>query len=106
VTARKKMKGNGVNPAPGRPIYRGPLNLSVAVPSTTQNAPTALSREIREKIKAEFSPTDYNYDLNLSLGRKPKRQYQVVLMENHFCKLPHHINIGLWQIILPNRPST
>jgi hypothetical protein len=23
TTARKKTKGNGVNPAPGRPIYRG-----------------------------------------------------------------------------------
>jgi hypothetical protein len=23
TTARKKMKRNGVNPAPGRPIYRG-----------------------------------------------------------------------------------
>jgi hypothetical protein len=69
ATARKKTKGNGVNPAPGRPIYRGPLNLFVAVPSTVQNASTALSREISEKIKAEFSPTGYSYDLNLSLGR-------------------------------------
>jgi hypothetical protein len=46
----------------------GPLNLSVEVPSTVQNASTALSREVREKIKAEFSPIGYNYDLNLSLG--------------------------------------
>jgi hypothetical protein len=23
-----------------------------------------------------------------------------------FCKPPRHINIGLWQIILPNQPST
>jgi hypothetical protein len=65
----RKMKGNGVNPASGRPIYRGPPNLSIAVPSTVQCASTALSREVREKIKAEFSLTDYNYDLNLSLGR-------------------------------------
>jgi hypothetical protein len=52
----RKTKGNGVNPASGRPIYRGgPPNLSVAVPSTVQYASTALSREVREKIKADSS---------------------------------------------------
>jgi hypothetical protein len=65
----RKTKGNGVNPASGLLIYRGgPPNLSVAVPSTVQCASTALSREVREKIKADFSLTGYNYDLNLSLG--------------------------------------
>jgi hypothetical protein len=47
----------------------GPLNLSVPVPSTVQSASMALSQEICEKIEAEFSPTDYSYGLNLSLGR-------------------------------------
>jgi hypothetical protein len=33
----------------------GPLNLSVAGPSTVQNASMALSREVHEKIKGELS---------------------------------------------------
>jgi hypothetical protein len=44
----------------------------------------ALSREVREKIKVDFSLTGYSYDLNLSLGRQPKRQHQVVQMANNF----------------------
>jgi DNA-binding LacI/PurR family transcriptional regulator len=46
-----------------------PLNLSVAVYSTVQNASMTLSRETHEKIKAEFLPTGYSYDLNLCFGR-------------------------------------
>jgi hypothetical protein len=34
----------------------------------------ALSREVREKIKADFSQTDYDYDLNLSLGCEPNKK--------------------------------
>jgi hypothetical protein len=50
-----RRKGNGVNPASGRLIYRGgPPNLPVAVPSAVQHASTALFREVREKIKADF----------------------------------------------------
>jgi hypothetical protein len=48
----------------------GPPNLSVTVPSTVQHASMALFREVREKIKVDFSLTDYSYDLNLSLGRQ------------------------------------
>jgi hypothetical protein len=40
------------------------LNLPVAVPSAVQHASTTLFREVREKIKADFSLTDSNYDLN------------------------------------------
>jgi hypothetical protein len=34
----------------------------------------ALSREVREKIKADVSQTDYGYDLNLSLDRQPNKK--------------------------------
>jgi hypothetical protein len=34
----------------------------------------ALFREVREKIKADFSPIDYSYDLNLCLGRQPNKK--------------------------------
>jgi hypothetical protein len=40
------------------------------VPSAIQHASTALFREVREKTKVDFSPKDYSYDLNLSLGRQ------------------------------------
>jgi hypothetical protein len=72
---RRKTKENGVNPAPGLPIYReGPPNLSVASPSTIKQAPTALSQKVREKLKADVSQTDYGYDLNLSLDRQPNKK--------------------------------
>jgi hypothetical protein len=45
-------------------------DLLVAVPSAVQYASTALSREVREKIKANFPLTDHSYDLTLSLGRR------------------------------------
>jgi hypothetical protein len=48
----------------------GPSNLPVAVPSAVQHASKALFREVREKIKADFSLTDYSDDLNLSLDRQ------------------------------------
>jgi hypothetical protein len=51
---RRKTKGNGVNPASGCPIYRGPPNLSVAVPSIVQCASMALSSKVREEIKEEI----------------------------------------------------
>jgi hypothetical protein len=66
-----KRKGNGVNPASCRLIYRrGPPNLPVVVPSAVQHASTALFREVRENIKAYFSLIEHNCDLNLSLGRQ------------------------------------
>jgi hypothetical protein len=37
----------------------GPPNLPVAVPSVVQHVSTALFREVREKIKADFSVKDY-----------------------------------------------
>jgi hypothetical protein len=42
----------------------GSRNPPVAVPSAVQHVSTALFREVREKIKADFSLTHYNYDLN------------------------------------------
>jgi hypothetical protein len=61
----------GMRSTPPRAVLfiGGPPNLSVAAPSTVQYASTVPSREVREKIKADFSLTGYNYDLNLSLGR-------------------------------------
>jgi hypothetical protein len=89
VTATEEDEGEWGQPRPGLPFYRGgPLDLSIAVPSTVQNTATALSREIREKIKAEFLPMGCSYDLNLSLGHQLKRQHQDVLMANHFAS-PH-----------------
>jgi hypothetical protein len=63
---RKRM---GSTPPRAILFIGGPPNLSVAVPSTVQCASTALSREVCEKIKADFPLTGYSYDLNLSLGR-------------------------------------
>jgi hypothetical protein len=51
----EEYEGNGVNPALAHTIYRGPPNLSVAAPCSVQLAPTALSREVHEKIEADFS---------------------------------------------------
>jgi hypothetical protein len=56
--ARKK-KGEWGQPRPGPPyLWGGPPNLPVAVPSAAQHASTALFREVREKIKTDFSLTN------------------------------------------------
>jgi hypothetical protein len=90
-----RRRGMGSTPPRAVLFIGGPTDLSIAVPSTVQHASTALSREVREKIKADFSLTGYSYDLNLSLGRQPKRQHQVILMAKHFCKPPYHVKSGL-----------
>jgi hypothetical protein len=64
-----RRRGMGSTPPQAVLFIGGPPNLFVAVPSTVQCASRALSRELREKIKADFSLTGYSYDLNLSLGR-------------------------------------
>jgi hypothetical protein len=46
------MKGIGSTPTL---FIGGPPNLSVVAPCSVQHAPTALSREVREKIEADFS---------------------------------------------------
>jgi hypothetical protein len=75
TAAGGRRKGNGVNPASGRLIHRGgPPNLPVAVPSDVQHASTALFREVREKIKADFSLTDYSYDLNSEFRSSAKQE--------------------------------
>jgi hypothetical protein len=48
----------GSTPTRAALFIGGPPNLPVAVPSAVQHAPTALFREVREKIKADFSLTD------------------------------------------------
>jgi hypothetical protein len=55
---RKKTKGMGSPPTRLTLFIGGPPNLSVAAPCSVQHAPTALSREVREKIEADFSLTD------------------------------------------------
>jgi hypothetical protein len=55
---RKKMKGLGSPPTRLTLFIRGPPNLSVAAPCSVQHALTALSREVCEKIEADFSLTD------------------------------------------------
>jgi hypothetical protein len=55
---RGRRKGMGSTPTRAALFMGGPLNLPVAVPSAVQHAPTALFREVREKIKADFSLTD------------------------------------------------
>jgi hypothetical protein len=55
---RNKTKGMG-SPLTRLTLFiGGPPNLSVAAPCSVQHAPTALSREVREKIEADFSLTD------------------------------------------------
>jgi hypothetical protein len=84
----------------------GPPNLSVAAPSTVQNASKALSREVLEKIKAEFSRKKPEL--------RPKPEFRSLAEkttsgrpdEKSFCKPLRHVNISLWQIMLPKRPST
>jgi hypothetical protein len=89
--ARRKTKGNGVNPALGRPIYRGgPPNLSVAVPSTVQYASTALSRKLHAKIQADFllrPKSEFRSSAKKTTSGRPDGI--------SFCKPPLHINIGL-----------
>jgi hypothetical protein len=51
----KKTKGMGSPPTRLTLFIGGPPNLSVAAPCSVQHAPTALSREVREKIEADFS---------------------------------------------------
>jgi hypothetical protein len=63
-----RRRGMGSTPPQAALFIGGPPNLPVVVPSIVQHASTALSREVREKIKADFSLTDYSNDLNLSLG--------------------------------------
>jgi hypothetical protein len=54
----RKTKGMGSTPPRVTLFIGGPPNLSVAVPSTVQSASMALSREVCEKIKADFSLID------------------------------------------------
>jgi hypothetical protein len=66
---RRKMKGEWGLPRLGPPYFLGgPPNLPIAIPSAVQHTSTTIFREVCTKIKADFLLTDYNYDLNLSLG--------------------------------------
>jgi hypothetical protein len=55
---RKKTKGMGTTPTRATLFIGGPPNLSVVAPCSVQHAPTVLSREVREKIEADFSLTN------------------------------------------------
>jgi hypothetical protein len=99
--ARKKTKGMGSTPPQAVLFIGGPPNLSVAVPSIVQCASTALSRELCTKIQADFSlrpKSEFRSSAKKTTSGRPDGK--------SFCKPPRHINISLWQIILPNRPST
>jgi hypothetical protein len=74
---RGGRKWNGVNPAPSHLIYRGSTDLPVAVPSAVQHASTALSREVREKIKADFSLTNHSYGLNSEFRSSTEKEYNI-----------------------------
>jgi hypothetical protein len=50
-----RRKGMGSTPSQAALFIGGPLNLSAAIPSTVQYNSMALSREDREKIRADFS---------------------------------------------------
>jgi hypothetical protein len=55
---RKKTKGMGSTPPRLTLFIEGSTQSSIAAPCSVQHAPTALSRAVSEKIKADFSPTD------------------------------------------------
>jgi hypothetical protein len=52
---RKKTKANGVNPAPGRPIYRGSTESICCGSFHRTKRLNGSIREVREKIKVDFS---------------------------------------------------
>jgi hypothetical protein len=90
-----RRRGMGSTPPRAILFIGGPPNLSIVVPSTVQCASIALSREVREKIKAEFS---------LSKSQlRPKSEFRSLVKKTtsgrpdgkSFCKPPRHINIGL-----------
>jgi hypothetical protein len=67
TAAGGRRKGNGVNPASGLLIYRGVHRICPLRFLLPYNTPQRL---YSEKFAADFSLTDYSYDLNLSLGRQ------------------------------------
>jgi hypothetical protein len=88
-------RGMGSTPPQAVLFIGGPPILSVAVPSSVQNASTALSREVLEKIKVDFSQ-------NMSQLR-PKSEFRSLGKKTtsgrpvgkSFCKPPYHVNLGL-----------
>jgi hypothetical protein len=97
----RRRRGMGSTPPRAVLFIGGPPNLFVVVPSTVQCASTALSQELRAKIQLDFllrPKSEYRSSAKkTTLGRPDGTS---------FHKPPRPINIGLWQIILPNRPST
>jgi hypothetical protein len=65
----RKMKGNRVNPASGRPIYRWSTESARCGSFRCTTRLNGSIREVREKIKVDFLLIDYSYDLNPCLGR-------------------------------------
>jgi hypothetical protein len=69
------MKGNGVNPTPGRPIYRGVHRIYLLQLLPSYNTPQRLYPEMfTRRLRWIFRQTDYGYDLNLSLGHQPNKK--------------------------------
>jgi hypothetical protein len=101
-----RRRGIGSTPPRAALFIGRPPNLSILVPSTVQYASTAPSREVREKIKVDFWRSKSQL--------QPKSEFRSLVKKTtsgrphgkSFCKSPRYINIGLWQIISPNRPST
>jgi hypothetical protein len=107
--ARGRRRGEWGQPRPGSlNLKRGPLNLSVAAPCSVQHTPTALFRDVSEKIKADFRQQTKCYDLNLNLGRQPNKKittgrpdrkhdlqaptsYKIRSLANHFAKSTKHM---------------
>jgi hypothetical protein len=103
---RGRRRGMGSTPPRTVLFIGGPRNLSVAVPSTVQNASTDLFREVCEKIKADFSRNKSQLQPKSEFRSLAKKTTSGRPNGKSFCKPPRHINISLWKIISPNRPST
>jgi hypothetical protein len=68
--ARRKTKGNGVNPASGYPIYRGVHRIYPLRFLPPYNAPQWLNPEkFARRLRRISREASQSYDLNLSLGR-------------------------------------
>jgi hypothetical protein len=69
ATATEEDEGNGVNPTPGRPIYRGVHRIYPLRFLPPYNAPQRLYPEkCARRLRWIFCETSQRYDLTLSLG--------------------------------------
>jgi hypothetical protein len=67
---RRKTKGNVVNPASDRPIYRGVHRIYTLWFLSPYKTPQRLYPEkFARRLRRIFRETSHSYDLNLCLGR-------------------------------------